>query len=85
MFCISIYTRRPAQFWPDGVLRLPGLVDSIKQSGVDRTAFYMKTKRRHDNKAHVRFPGILNFVHDILAFKIVSFYFRNAVDFRSKL
>lgn len=51
MVCVSIYTRRLAQFWLGRALCLPGLVELITQSGVDLT-FYTKTKADHNNEAY---------------------------------
>lgn len=44
MVPISVYTRRPVQFWPGKPLRLPGLVDLIKLSAAELT-FYKKNNK----------------------------------------
>lgn len=96
MVCISICTRRPAQFWPDRVLCLPGLVDLIKQSGVDHTFYiYKKKKRYSNNEAH---PSVLFLTCQVSRNskfcrwhpsikkkkKKVWFYVTNSMDFRTK-
>lgn len=51
MVCISIYTRRLAQFWQGTAVCLPDRVELITESGVDLT-FYRKTKNYHNYEAY---------------------------------
>lgn len=61
MVPISVYTRRPVQFWPGKPLRLPALVDLIKLSAAELTFLYKNEKKRYyNNEANesVHFKGI---------------------------